>query len=106
MNPEKLRRLKSLLREIPIIKDDSTKFDRAFGDICSIVFTDDFYADLWDEEILNGLADLFQIRLPSAKIYGNQLADLANRTAFVRQANDLFFSMLYSKSSSTDVFID
>jgi len=104
MDLQKLRRLKSLLREIPIIGEDKEGLARTFGDICNLVFTDNLSLDIWDEEVLNRLGELFQIKTPSIKIYGDQLTCLTNRRDLVKKANDVFFSLLDSKASFADIF--
>ena len=103
MDIRKVRRLKLLLREVQIMRDGSERLEPTFDEICNLVFTDNAFMEFWDEELLNGLRELFQLKSPSVSVYGEQLRFLADRREFVQTANDIFFSLLDSKSTSTDI---
>lgn len=106
---ERLERLNGLLREVLILFPDFEKgqkakqLDELFQDICKLVFTDDYYLHLWNEGILNQLAELFKVKSPNPKIYGERLVKLSERRNFVQQVNEFFFSVLNNEFSVEEV---
>ncbi len=97
---ERLKRLKGLLREAfillpPFEKGQETqKIDELFQNICNLIFTDDFYIHLWDEDVLNQLVEFFKAKTPNPTVYGERLTKLSERKNFVQQTNEFFFSIL------------
>jgi ribonuclease HIII len=97
-----LRRLKSLLRPAVNAGNDGQEGD-AFNEICRLLFGEDSYLSLWDEEVLTQSARLFKTKTPNQKVYGKQLALLQKRTEIVTKANDLYFCLLSSKCTADDI---
>lgn len=106
---ERLRRLKGLLREALLLissvegSQHAQRLNQLFQDICNIVFTDDFYLDLWDESALNQLSKFFETKAPNPKIYGQELILTKERKDFVQKINELFYSILNNSESVKDV---
>src|SRR5438132_449643 len=74
--------------------DWSPRLKSIFNNICKLVFREQAYRGLWDEFILSLLEWLFRIKTPESTIYGNQVAELYQRTQQVRRVNDFFFRVI------------
>jgi ribonuclease HIII len=97
-----LKRLKVLLRQ-RLYPEKEIQTDDLFHEICRFLFDDNTYLSLWDEEVLNQTARLFEMKSPNPRVFAGQLDVLRRRTEFVRKANDLYFSVLSSKCSAEDI---
>lgn len=82
------------------VKEDGLQ--EIFNQVCENLFEDDFYKEIWDERILLNLEALFSVKKPGGIAYEMELRELAHRTALVKAANDVFFSVLDS-STQPDV---
>lgn len=106
---ERVKRLKGLLREVfilfPAFKRgrETQGINELFQDICRLIFADDFYLHLWDEGVLNQLVEFFDVKSPNPTVYGERLVKLSERKNFVRQANELFFSILSNEFPMKEV---
>ncbi len=106
---EKLRRLQGFLHEallLPSIQDGQEPprlLNHLFQDICNVVFTDDYYLDLWDESVLSQLLIFFKIKPPNPKIYGEKLSLITERRDFVHKANEFIYSIINNSASAKEV---
>jgi len=104
-----LMRLKKILREALLllpsfqIDEKETEFDEYFNNACQILFTNDFYKNLWDESVLLQLDRLFQVKRPLEKVYRRQLEAITERVMTVKRINDLFFIALSNEVSLEEV---
>jgi ribonuclease HIII len=102
-------RLKKILREALLllpsfqIDEKETEFDEYFNNACQILFTNDFYKNLWDESVLLQLDRLFQVKRPLEKVYRRQLEAITERVMTVKRINDLFFLALTNEVSPEEV---
>lgn len=105
----KLKRLKKILREtlilLPVFQKEGRKEEAGdyFNRCCKLLFTDDFYENIWDESILLQLQELFRFRTPNQEKYGEKLVTIGRRMETVQQINDLFFSIITGEFSEDDV---
>lgn len=80
----RLKSLSNILRETLLlvpeahIRGKETKLNDLFGITCKLVFNDDLYLNIWDENILLQLERLFQVKTPNQEVYGNELKILLN----------------------------
>jgi len=104
-----LMRLKKILREALLllpsfqIDEKETEFDEYFNNACQILFTNDFYKNLWDESVLLQLDRVLQVKRPLEKLYGLQLETITERVITVKRINDLFFLALSNEVSLEEV---
>jgi ribonuclease HIII len=95
-----LMRLTKILREALLllpsfqIDEKEAEFDEYFNNTCQILFTNDFYKNLWDESVLLQLDRVFQVKRPLEKVYGQQLETITERVMTVKRINDFFFLAL------------
>lgn len=102
----KIKKLELRLRELKELQLMSTKVEKSsdiYGEVCEIVFDEDFYQHIWDEPVLLQLHQLFMERPPDMKVFGERASYLEERTRNVRIVNDLYFSILDSSANEEEV---
>jgi ribonuclease HIII len=103
-------RLESLLHQIQLLvpasgsHSPSTEVQRAFKNICKLIFDEKAYKSLWDEHTLSLLDWLFQVKPPESTMFGDQLDEIRERRKRAQRINDLFFGILDLDASVEKVF--
>ena len=99
----RLTTLRINLREALLQEEEGEQFNDLFNKCCKSLFVNDFYLNIWDEDILLQLDQLFHNIAPDPDIHGQKLKKIDSRRVLVRQINDLFFSILSGEYSIEDV---
>lgn len=82
----------------------SSDLQNVYKNICKLVFDEEAYRWLWDENTLSQVDRLFQVRPPEQTIFGNQVAEIRKRRDQARLVNDFFFRVLNPDVSIEKVF--
>jgi hypothetical protein len=103
----KLKRIRDELNRamllLPLYEraEKEDEMNRSFNRLCSPLFRDRLYPEIWDEGVLLQLERLFQSIPPNKNRWGEHLQRIGERTRLVKQVNDFFFSII-NKDSSVD----
>ncbi|RLI52571.1 MAG: hypothetical protein DRP09_17635, partial [Candidatus Thorarchaeota archaeon] len=105
----KLKRLKDELRRAMLLLPLYERGERAdktvdsMNRVCSLLFKDMVYPEIWDEGILLQLERLFQTISPNESHWGEHLKRIGERTTLVKQVNDFFFAFIDKDSSADEI---
>ena len=105
----KLKRLNDELRLamllLPLYEQGEKKdeMNHAFNRVCSSIFRENLYPDIWDEGVLLQLEKLFKTISPNESRRGEHLQRIGERTTLVKQVNDFFFALIDKDSSADEI---
>lgn len=71
--------------------------------IYKLIFTNNFYEEIWDEPILRGLSEVIECHPPDREFYGAAVTEIAQRQKTVRTINDIFFTSILGGTKYLDV---
>ena len=96
--------LESKLRQwqLTSASGDTVQAHDLANDIFRIVFSDETYANLWDERVLLAVKQLLAIHPPNGEVYGQQTQVILQRTDRVRAIHDVLYGILDAEGGLAD----